>query len=170
MRGAQVESGVVSHKCLEANLINAKTTTNLSAGVCDYSHYFPLQPYTHIHKQWVFLGLKAVGVASFLVLFCLGLWRDSSLYFCPIALVFTPLNSTKTLFSYGMHKNEICGRTRKLDTIKETGKSHIWLYLRATKWRLESNRMWHHILIQRSLHILAYVQLAYCCCVLIRIS
>ena len=39
---AQVESGMVSHKCLEANLTNAKTTTNLNAGVCDYSRYFPL--------------------------------------------------------------------------------------------------------------------------------
>ena len=103
---------------------------------------------------------KAAEVASFLVLFCLGSWRDSSLTFCPTALVFTPVNSTKTLFSYGVRYNELRGKTRKLDAIKETGKSHIWPYLRATKWRLESNRMWHHVFIQRSLHILAYVQLA----------
>ena len=56
---------------------------------------------------------------------------------------FTPFNSTKTLFSYGVRYNELRGRVRKLDTIKEMGKSHIWPYLRATKWRLESDRMYY---------------------------
>ena len=87
--------------------------------------------------SWLYLAWKmkrALEVATFLVLFCLGSWRDSLLIFCPMALVFTPLNSTKTLFSYGMCYNKLCGRMRKLDVIKETGKPHIWPYLRATKW------------------------------------
>ena len=64
---------------------------------------------------------RAVEVASFLVLYRLGSRQDSSLIFCPIALVFIPLNSAKTLFSYGMRYNELHGRTRKLDALKETG-------------------------------------------------
>ena len=36
--GADVESHMVSNKCLKANLANARVTTNLRVGVCDYSH------------------------------------------------------------------------------------------------------------------------------------
>ena len=104
---------------------------------------------------------RAVEVASFLGLYRLGSRQNSSLIFWPIALVFTPLNSTKTQFSYSIRYNWLPGRTQKLHVIEETGKSHIWPYLRATKWRLESHRMWRHVLIPRSLHISAYVKLAY---------
>ena len=109
------------------------------------THATFLSSHTHTPTNNWFLGLsrlylawktkRAVEVATFLVLFCLGSWRDSSLIFCPMALVFTPLNSMKTLFSYGMCYSKLCGKTRRLDAIKETGKSHIWPYLRATKWR-----------------------------------
>ena len=93
---------------------------------------------------------RAVQLASFLVLYRLGLWRDSSLIFCPIALIFTPFNSTKTLFSYSMHYNKLHGRTRKLGTIKETGKTRIWPYLRATKWRWD----WTLDVLSQFLHTL----------------
>ena len=36
--GADVESCMVSNKCLKANLVNARITTNLRVGVCDFSH------------------------------------------------------------------------------------------------------------------------------------
>ena len=41
-------------------------------------------------------------------------------------------------------------RRQKLDAIKETGKSHIWPYLRATKWR----RDWTPDVLSQLLHTL----------------
>ena len=35
VHGVQVESGMVSHKCLKGNLMNASMTTNLRVGGCD---------------------------------------------------------------------------------------------------------------------------------------
>ena len=40
--GADVESHMVSNKCLKANLANARITANLRVGVCDYSHKQPI--------------------------------------------------------------------------------------------------------------------------------
>ena len=81
------------------------------------------------------LSLRNEDVASFLVKYRPCSLPHSLLVFCTIALVFTPFNSLKILFSYDMRNDELHGRRRKLDAIKETGKSHIWPYLRATKWR-----------------------------------
>ena len=81
---------------------------------------------------WQLLGLPSLRdkkVTGFLVLYHLGSRQCSSLIFHPIALVCTPFNSTKTLFSYDMHHNGLHDRTRKLDAIIETELSHIWLYL-----------------------------------------
>ena len=43
-----------------------------------------------------------------------------------MALVFTPFNSVKTLFAYGMRYNELRGRMQKLDTLKENGENPIY--------------------------------------------
>ena len=110
---------------------------------------FNLSPTHKTFSQlfWVtLLGLPSLRneeVASFLVKCRLYSWPRSLLIFCLMALVFTPFNSTKTLFSYGVCYNELRSRMRKLDTIKETGKSHIWPYFRATKWCLETNRTYY---------------------------
>ena len=101
-----VLSGMVSHKCLKANLTNARIA-NFRVGVCNCFHHFPfLTMHTCTHKQLVcvpFLALtslkmkRAVEVASF-VLYHLRLQQDSSLMFCPIALVFALLDSTRFYF------------------------------------------------------------------------
>ena len=83
-----------------------------------------------------YFSCPVLEVATFLVLvlYRLGSRQNSSLISCPITLVFTPFNSMRTPFSYGVCYNELRGRMRKLDTIKEMGKSHIWPYLGTTKW------------------------------------
>ena len=74
-----VLSGMVSHKCLKANLTNARIAT----GFCTLSSL---------------KTKRAVEVASFIVLYHLRLQQDSSLMFCPIALVFALLDSTRFYF------------------------------------------------------------------------
>ena len=95
-------------------------------------------------------SLRNEEVASFFVKYCPYSWSRSLLIFCPMALVFTLFNSAKTLFAYGMCYNELRGRMLKLDALKETGKSHIWPYLRATKWR----RDWTPDVLSQLLHTL----------------
>ena len=63
---------------------------------------------------WQLLGLPSLRnkkVTGFLVLYRMGSRQRSSLIFHPITLVCTPLNSTKTLFSYNMHHNGLHDRT-----------------------------------------------------------
>ena len=57
-----------------------------------------------------------------------------------------------------MRYNELPGRTRKLDALKESGKS-IWPYLRATKWHWD----WTPDVLSQLLHTIAipYMQLVH---------
>ena len=50
-----------------------------------------------------------------------------------------------------MRYNKFPGRTRKLDALKESGKSRIWPYLRATKW----SRDWNPDVLSQLLHTTA---------------
>ena len=58
-----------------------------------------------------------------------------------------------------MHYNELRSRTSKLDVLKESGKSHVWPYLRATKWRCD----WTLDVLSQLLHTRAipYMQLVH---------
>ena len=49
-----------------------------------------------------------------------ALIQDWNIYFDLISADKDLFNSTKTLFAYGMRYNELHGRTRKLDAVKET--------------------------------------------------